>query len=86
MPQAKLSQKAFEAGYNAADLFFDAGLCPNKSESRRLIQQGGAFVSDKNGVLAAIGDIKTLIYSDCLDGEGCLVLRAGKKRYCLVRT
>jgi tyrosyl-tRNA synthetase len=85
MPRATLKRAAFEAGYPVIDLFFDAALAVNKSESRRLIQQGGAFVSH-NGELAAISGINALIHADRLTPEGELILRAGKKRYCLVVT
>jgi tyrosyl-tRNA synthetase len=67
------------------DLFCDAGLVSTKSEGRRLVQQGGAFVSEKNGELAAIGDVAALIYADRFNPEGEMVLRAGKKRYCLAQ-
>jgi len=87
MPQTKLSRTAFETGYNIVDLFFDAGLEPSKSEARRLIQQGGAFMSVPGGSnLEAISDVTTLIYADRLNAEGELILRAGKKRFCLVTT
>jgi len=85
MPHAQLSRAAFEAGYNIVDLFCDAGLTPSKNEARRLVQQGGAFVSH-NGELAAAGDIAARIGADRLNAEGELILRAGKKRYCLVIT
>jgi tyrosyl-tRNA synthetase len=83
MPRAELSRARFEAGYNVVDLFFDAGLEPTKSEARRLVQQGGAFVSNSGGELSAILDTAALVGAERLNGEGELVLRAGKKRYCL---
>jgi tyrosyl-tRNA synthetase len=89
MPHAKLSRAAFEAGYNIVDLFCDAALASNKSEARRLVQQGGAFVSVPGacgGDLAAVSDITALIGADRLNAEGELIVRAGKKRYCLVVT
>jgi len=90
MPHAKLSRAAFEAGYNIVDLFCDAGLAPSKSEARRLVQQGGAFVSASGGAsgneLSAVGDVADIIRADRLNAEGELILRAGKKRYCLVIT
>jgi len=86
MPHAQLSRAAFEAGYNIVDLFCDAALAPSKSEARRLVQQGGAFVSVPGGELAAVGDVAALISADRLNAEGELILRAGKKRYCLVVT
>jgi tyrosyl-tRNA synthetase len=89
MPRAKLPRARFEAGYNVVDLFADAGLVSSKSEGRRLVQQGGAFVSPGGGAgaeggLEAVGDPAALIGVDRLDGSGELVLRAGKKRYCRV--
>jgi tyrosyl-tRNA synthetase len=85
MPAAALSRSRFEAGYNVVDLFADAGLAPSKSEARRLVQQGGAFVSKPGASeLAAITDTAALIGEGFLDGEGALILRAGKKRYCRV--
>jgi len=88
MPQAKLSRAKFEAGYNVVDLFCDAGLAPTKSEARRLVEQGGAFVSApgkaSSGELSAVNGVAAAIGAEYLDGNGELVLRAGKKRYCVV--
>jgi tyrosyl-tRNA synthetase len=83
MPTVELPRSRFEAGYGAADLFADAGLAPSKSEARRLVQQGGAFVSE-GGRLRAVADIAAPIGAASLDGEGELILRAGKKRFCRV--
>jgi tyrosyl-tRNA synthetase len=85
MPQAKLSMARFEAGYNVVDLFSDAGLAATKSEGRRLVEQGGAFVSSHGNEPEAETSVAAVIGADKLDGEGELVLRAGKKRYCLVK-
>jgi tyrosyl-tRNA synthetase len=84
MPHAELSRAAFEKGSNVVDLFYDAGLFSTKSEARRLVEQGGAFVSLPDGELAAVGNVAALIGVDRLNAEGELVLRAGKKRYCLL--
>jgi tyrosyl-tRNA synthetase len=84
MPTAALPRSKFEAGYNIVDLFADAGLAPTKSEARRLVQQGGAFVSSGGGALAAVANVAALLGADALDGEGELLLRAGKKRFCRV--
>jgi len=84
MPHAELSRAAFEKGYNVVDLFYDAGLFTTKSEARRLVEQGGAFVSGVNQELTAVNDVAARIGVERLNAEGELVLRAGKKRYCLV--
>ncbi|MDR1094858.1 MAG: tyrosine--tRNA ligase [Spirochaetaceae bacterium] len=86
MPTERLPRAQFEAGYNIVDLFFDAKLCATKSDARRLVEQGGAFVSDKGGELAAVTGVKDGVDSSRLDSAGELVLRAGKKRYCRVVT
>jgi tyrosyl-tRNA synthetase len=85
MPKTELARARFEAGYNIVDLFCDTWLVPTKSEGRRLVQQGGAFVSAKEGELSAISDVSAEIGVDLLNSEGELILRAGKKRYMLVK-
>jgi tyrosyl-tRNA synthetase len=84
MPGVKLPRARFVSGYPVADLFVDARLAASKSEGRRLVEQGGAFVSRAGGNLAAVTDINACIGAEDLDAAGELVLRAGKKRYCLV--
>jgi tyrosyl-tRNA synthetase len=84
MPQARLSRAKFEAGYNVVDLFSDAALAATKSEARRLVQQGGAFVGSPGGKINPVTDPAAVIGADALDDAGELTLRAGKKRYCLV--
>jgi tyrosyl-tRNA synthetase len=85
MPQVTLKRACFEKGYNVVDLFTDAGLVPSKSEGRRLVQQGGAFISAGADFIPA-PDIAWVIGADRLSGDGELILRGGKKRYCRVLT
>jgi tyrosyl-tRNA synthetase len=70
IPRAELAK-----GMGVLDLFVLSGLCPSKSEARRLVQQGGAIIND-----VKIEDEKALIDDSRLDGQGALMLRAGKKR------
>ena len=84
MPRAELSRSGFEAGYNIVDLFCDAGLVPSKSEGRRLVEQGGAFAVTNAGEFEAISGVASVVGADRLNAEGEIILRAGKKRYCLV--
>jgi tyrosyl-tRNA synthetase len=83
MPSKNLSAAKLESSYNVVDLFTDCGLCPSKSESRRLVEQGGAFVT-KNNELSAVKELSTGIGKEYLDDSGELILRAGKKRFCRV--
>ncbi|MCL2214626.1 MAG: tyrosine--tRNA ligase [Treponema sp.] len=95
IPKTEISRLRFDNGYNIVDLFCDTALVPSKSEGRRLVQQGGAFVSRGSGGLSAsqlssasqlvaITDPAALIGTDNLSAEGEIILRAGKKRYLLV--
>ena len=86
MPNKSIARSFFEKGYNLVDLFCDTGLVPSKSEGRRLVQQGGAFVSGSDGELSAVTDPAEIIGADRLNADGGIVLRAGKKRYFLVKT
>ncbi|MDR0447472.1 MAG: tyrosine--tRNA ligase [Treponema sp.] len=86
MPSVVLSPEKFEAGYNILDLFIDAGLAGTKSEARRLVEQGGAFVGKTETAADTISDIKAVIGADALSASGELILRAGKKRYCRIAT
>ncbi len=81
MPTVELARSRFEAGFGVIDLFTEAGLAGTKSDARRLVEQGGASVAEK-----AVTDVKALIGADSLDGEGEVVLRAGKKKFVRVVT
>ena len=62
-------------GIGIIDLFVRSTLCATKSDARRLVTQGGAYVGRKN-----VTDIDALVTE--ADAEnGTILLRAGKKRY-----
>jgi tyrosyl-tRNA synthetase len=85
MPTVELPRSRFEAGYNLVDLLADAGLVPSKSEARRLVQQGGAFVSLSAPDAAALKPVTDLNARVGAPGPGeTLILRTGKKRYCRI--
>jgi tyrosyl-tRNA synthetase len=75
MPSVELARGELEKGINIIDLFSRTGLCSSKSEARRLISQGGAYVNDEN-----IIDLEATISANAVR-EGSIILRAGKKRY-----
>ena len=86
MPRVEFARSKFEAGYNVVDLFCEAGLAATKSEARRLVEQGGAFIASGGAELRPVNDVTALIGAEELDEAGEMILRAGKKRYCLVKT
>ena len=64
-----------EKGILLVDFFSMSGLVSSKSEARRLIQQGGAYINEENYT-----DLNCVLDAGMLKA-GPLLLRAGKKRY-----
>lgn len=75
MPATAIDAGELAAGIAAAELFQRVGLCQTRSEARRLIAQGGAYVNDR----CVAGVDTTLTPADLKESQ--LLLRAGKKRY-----
>lgn len=76
MPTANLSLSKLNDGIGIIDLFAEAGLASTKSDARRLVEQGGAFINEEK-----ISDIKAIIGKEKLDKDKEMILRAGKKRF-----
>lgn len=81
VPTVKIGRERLEAGINVVDLFVEAELGKSKSEVRRLIQQGGASVNGER-----VAAVDRMLDTGDLDGDGVLLLRAGKKRFHRVKT
>ena len=75
IPSADLAAAELEAGVGVLDLFARSGLAASRSEARRLVQQGGAFVGEE-----VVRDIEARI-GPAQVRDGALMLRAGKKRW-----
>ena len=75
IPSTTVAKSDLEQGVLAVDLFVTAGLTRSKSDARRLVQQGGAYVNDE-----PVQDIEALITDADLE-HGEILLRAGKKRF-----
>jgi tyrosyl-tRNA synthetase len=78
-PSSEVSADKLAAGYPLVDALVDTGLCKSKSEARREIEGGGAYVNDER--VQAI-DHK-LAPSDARDS--IILLRRGKKNYHALR-
>ncbi len=76
LPPARLAGE----GLSIIDALFEAGLAASKSDARRIVTQGGAYVNNRRveGIEARLG-------SEDLASESILVLRSGKRRYALLR-
>ncbi|MDE0553545.1 MAG: tyrosine--tRNA ligase [Candidatus Poribacteria bacterium] len=75
MPTSVIDADRLERGIPIMQLFHEVGLANSRSEARRLVQQGGAYINEEK-----CDAIDTLIHTRLLE-ENVLLLRAGKKRY-----
>jgi len=67
-------------GFPLVDALVLAGSAKSKSEARRMIQQGGAYVNNRR-----VTDVDGSLTDKDLASETVVVLRVGKKRYGLLR-
>jgi tyrosyl-tRNA synthetase len=67
-------------GLPLVDALVESGLAKSRSEARRAIIQGGAYVNNRR-----ITEADARLISDSLAGESVMVLRRGKKDYALLR-
>jgi tyrosyl-tRNA synthetase len=67
-------------GLPLVDALVESGLAKSKSEARRTIAQGGAYVNNKPR-----SNVETKLTADELASESVMVLRSGKKKYALLR-
>ena len=78
-PTSDLPAGELDEGVEAFDLFHRVGLAKSRGEARRLIEGGGGYVNGR----------KVPSFSDRITGDdardGIITLRAGKKKYHLVR-
>jgi tyrosyl-tRNA synthetase len=70
VPLARLAE-----GIPAVELFAVAGLARSRSDARRLVEQGGAYVNEQR-----IDDVNAVVTTEALQ-EGEILLRSGKKTY-----
>ncbi len=75
IPSREIPLARIKEGIGIIELFAETSLCSSKSDARRLVMQGGAYVNEKN-----IRDIETVVGEEYIE-NGQILLRAGKKRY-----
>ncbi len=75
MPTTVITSERLDIGIPIMMLFHEVGLANSRSDARRLIQQGGAYINEKQ-----CRAIDMVVDTDLLE-ENALLLRAGKKRY-----
>ena len=80
VPSQSLPRDKLATGFSLADAFVESGLAKSKSEARRTIAQGGAYVNNRPRQ-----DVETKLFGQDLASETVMVLRSGKKKYALLR-
>ena len=80
VPSKELPRPRLEDGLLLVDALVEATLAKSKSEARRTIEQGGAYVNNRN-----VKDIDAKLGPEHLASETVMVLRTGKKKYALLR-
>ena len=77
VPTMKMARDRLAGGgLSIISAFVEAGLCRTKSEARRIITQGGAYVNDDR-----IDDIELHLTHDHLYNQSMILLRSGKKNH-----
>ena len=80
VPSRELPKQRLREGLSLIDALVESGLSSSKSEARRTIQQGGAYINNR-----PMSDVTTILMNEHLASESVMVLRTGKKKYALLR-
>jgi len=80
VPGIELEERMLATGIGIADLLVRAGLASSKSEARRLVKQGGAYLNDER----VASETRLVTLQDLRDGS--MLLRQGKKNYRKIST
>ena len=80
VPSKELPKQRLTEGFPLIDALVESGLSSSKSDARRTIQQGGAYINNR-----PMADEKTMLTIQHLASESVMVLRTGKKKYALLR-
>ncbi len=80
VPSVTITKSELEAGIPAVDLLAMTTLYKSKGEARRSLQQNGVSLNN-----VKFGDVEQVVGITDLASESTLVIRKGKKNYCLVK-
>jgi len=80
VPSVRIGKDELGAGMNVVDLLARTPLFKSKGEARRAIQQQGAYVNN-----VALTEIERTLGTADLATPTALVVRKGKKNYCVIR-
>lgn len=80
VPAVEIARSELAVGINIVDLLARTELYKSKSEARKSVEQNGAYLNNNK-----IEGIAQIVAEKDLASETALVLRKGKKNYCLVK-
>ena len=81
VPSTEVARSTLAAGeLGLLDALVETGLQKSKGQARRLLEQGGVYINNER-----VEDVAKVLGEADLASESMLVLRAGKKRYHVVR-
>lgn len=80
VPSVELPKLDLKKGIPLLDLLAHTPLFPSKSEARRSVEQKGVYFNNDT-----CPEITALINESHLASETCIVLRKGKKNYCVIK-
>lgn len=80
VPSAAVTRAELEVGISLIDALVMTRLAPSKGEARRAIQQGGAYINNRQAT-----QIDRRLTAEDRASESVIVLRVGRKRYALLR-
>jgi tyrosyl-tRNA synthetase len=80
VPSVELKFQDLETGISIADFLAMTPLFASKGEAKRSLEQKGVYLNN-DGIL----DLNLMVTKNQLASETCLVIRKGKKNYCVVK-
>jgi tyrosyl-tRNA synthetase len=80
VPSVELNFSVLDAGISITELLALTPLFGSKGEAKRSLEQKGVYLNND-----AIPDLNLMVKNANLASETCLVIRKGKKNYCVVK-
>lgn len=80
VPSLKLPKSRLKEEPELLDLLIESKMAPSKKQARNLIRQGGVYLNNER-----VEEESQKVGEGSLVGSNLLVMRTGRKKYCLVR-
>jgi len=80
VPSVELEESVLSAGINILDMLAATPLFKSKGEARRSVEQKGVYLNN-----LSVESVELKVTSERLASESSLVIRKGKKNYCVVK-